>query len=403
MSTWTMAQRTARMNPSILREILKVAERPGVRSMAGGLPSPETFPVDALRAACDTVLRDHGRAALQYASSEGFLPLREWVVARLGRSGLATTPDQVLITTGSQQGLDLVGKVLIDAGAPVAVEAPTYLGALQAYTPYEPAFVNLDSDADGPRPESIADLPDRAPGARFVYLLPNFQNPTGLQIPAARRDALVAAAQTAGVPIVEDNPYGDLWYDEEPPAPLTARWPDGCVYLGSFSKVLTPGFRLGFVVAPPALYPKLLSAKQAADLHTPGFNQRVVYEVVKDGFLDRHVPTIRDRYRTQRDAMAAALTAHLPAGTSFDTPRGGMFFWLRLPEGFDAMPLLQQAVEAGVAFVPGAPFFALDPDPRTMRLSFVTLSVAEIEAAVRILGAVLAGAAPAALKAGARA
>jgi 2-aminoadipate transaminase len=392
MTTWTMAQRTARMNPSILREILKVAERPGVRSMAGGLPSPDTFPVEALRAACDTVLRAHGKPALQYASSEGFLPLREWVVARLGAVGFATTPEQVLITTGSQQGLDLVGKVLIDAGSPVAVEAPTYLGALQAYVPYEPVFVNLAADGDGPRPESIADLPRRAPGTRFAYLLPNFQNPTGLQIAGPRRDALVAAARSAGVPIVEDNPYGDLWYDHEPPAPVSSRWSDGCVYLGSFSKVLTPGFRLGFVVAPKALCTKLLSAKQAADLHTPGFNQRVVYEVVKDGFLDRHVPTIRERYRAQRDAMAAALTAHLPAGTTWQTPRGGMFFWLRLPEGFDAMALLDRAVEAGVAFVPGAPFFATDPDPRTMRLSFVTLSVAEIHEAVAILGGVLAGA-----------
>ena len=388
-----MAQRTGRMNPSILREILKVAERPGVRSMAGGLPSPDTFPVDALRAACDTVLRTQGKEALQYASSEGFLPLREWVVARLGQSGFAITADQVLITTGSQQGLDLVGKVLIDAGAPVAVESPTYLGALQAYAPYEPVFTGLAGDGEGPRPEAVAELPRRAPGTGFAYLLPNFQNPTGLQIPGPRRDALVAAAQRAGVPIVEDNPYGDLWYDQEPPAPLASRWPEGAIYLGSFSKVLTPGFRLGFVVAPKALYPKLLSAKQAADLHTPGFNQRVVYEVVKDGFLDRHVPTIRERYRTQRDAMAAALTTHLPAGTTFETPRGGMFFWLRLPEGFDAMPLLEKAVEAGVAFVPGAPFFAADPDPRTMRLSFVTLTVAQIEEAVAILGRVLAEAA----------
>ena len=387
-----MAQRTARMNPSILREILKVAERPGVRSMAGGLPSPDTFPVEALAAACETVLRTQGREALQYASSEGFLPLREWVVARLGRVGLTTTPGQVLITTGSQQGLDLVGKVLIDAGAPVAVEAPTYLGALQAYVPYEPTFANLECDGDGPRPESIADLPRRAPGTRFAYLLPNFQNPTGLQIPGPRRDALVAAAQSAGVPIVEDNPYGDLWYDQEPPSPVSSRWTEGCIYLGSFSKVLTPGFRLGFIVAPAPLYPKLLSAKQAADLHTPGFNQRVVYEVVKDGFLDRHVPTIRDRYRSQRDAMAAALTDHLPAGTTWQTPRGGMFFWLRLPEGFDAMALLEKAVEAGVAFVPGAPFFAADPDPRTLRLSFVTLSVPQIHEAVAILGRVLAGA-----------
>ena len=389
MSIWTQARRCEGMHPSILREILKVTDRPGIRSMAGGLPSPETFPVEQLRAACEVVLREHPREALQYASSEGFVPLREWVVARLAQGGLTVAVDQVLITTGSQQGLDLVGKVLIDAGAPVAVEAPTYLGALQAFVPYEPTFVNVDGDAEGPTPESVVSLPRRAPGTRFAYLLPNFQNPTGGQISAARRDALVAAAQSAGVPIVEDNPYGDLWFDQEPPAPIMSRWVDGCVYLGSFSKILTPGFRLGFLVSPRNLYSKFLSAKQAADLHTPGFNQRVVYEVVKNGFLDGHVPTIRERYRAQRDAMAAALTVHMPPGTTWQVPRGGMFFWLRLPEGFDAMTLFPKAVEAGVAFVPGAPFFANNPDARTMRLSFVTLSTSQIADAVAILGRVL--------------
>ncbi len=390
MSVWTLAHRCERMNPSILREILKVAERPGVKSMAGGLPSPETFPVEAIRAACDTVLTQQPKAALQYAASEGFTPLREWVAATLSRPGYTVAPDQVLITTGSQQGLDLVGKVFIDAGAPVAVEAPTYLGALQAYVPYEPSFVSLDGDADGPTANSIATLATRAPGTRFAYLLPNFQNPTGGQISDARRDAIVAAAQSAGVPIIEDNPYGDLWFEHAPPPSMTSRWPEGSIYLGSFSKVLTPGFRLGFLVAPKALYTRLLSAKQAADLHTPGFNQRVVYEVVKDGFLDTHVPTIRARYRQQRDAMATALAAHMPAGTTYQVPRGGMFFWVRLPEGFDTMPLLAKAVEAGVAFVPGAPFYTASPDVRTMRLSFVTLTTDEIAEAVATLGRVLA-------------
>lgn len=390
MSVWTPARRCQRMSPSILREILKVAERPGVRSMAGGLPSPETFPVAAIRAACDKVLTEQPKAALQYAASEGFTPLREWVAARLSRPGYQVAADQVLITTGSQQGLDLVGKIFIDAGAPVAVETPTYLGALQAFMPFEPAFHGLDGDAEGPTSASITALPQTAPGARFVYLIPNFQNPTGGQITDARRDAVVAAAQSAGVPIVEDNPYGDLWFDHEPPPSLTSRWPDGSVYLGSFSKVLTPGFRLGFLVAPREIFTKLLSAKQAADLHTPGFNQRVVYEVIKDGFLDTHVPTIRTRYRVQRDAMAAALTTHMPAGTTWQLPKGGMFFWVRLPEGFDTMPLLAKAVEAGVAFVPGAPFYTQAPDTRTMRLSFVTLGPAEIGEAVAALGRVVA-------------
>ncbi len=322
MSTvWTQARRAARMNPSIIREILKVTEKPGILSMAGGLPSADTFPVDEIKAACDRVLSQNPKEALQYASSEGFAPLREWVAARVAQLGIQARPDQVLITSGSQQGLDLVGKVMCDAGAPVAVETPTYLGALQAFNPYEPIYASLASDEGGVRPEAIAALPHDAPGTRFAYLLPNYQNPTGRVMSAQRREAVVAAAQAARLPIVEDNPYGDLWFDQPPPASLSSLWPEGSLYLGSFSKVLTPGFRLGYMIAPDELYPKLLQAKQAADLHTPGFNQRVVHEVIRNGFLDQHVPKIRARYKANRDAMAAAMQTHLRPAASGRAPR----------------------------------------------------------------------------------
>ena len=385
MKTWKMAARAEKMNPSVLREILKVTDLPGIISLAGGLPSPKTFPISAFADACAEVLKNDGAAALQYAASEGYGPLRQAVADMLPWN---VDPAQVLITTGSQQGLDLVAKVLIDPGSRVLVETPTYLGALQAFGPMEPTPVSVASDDEG---VIVEDLIAKAKDSRFIYLLPNFQNPTGRTMDEARRAAVSAAAAAANLPIVEDNPYGELWFDEAPPLPLTARNPEGCIYLGSFSKVLAPGLRLGFLVAPKAIYPKLLQAKQAVDLHTPIFTQRMVVEVMKDGFLARHVPTIRALYKRQRDAMAAALTREMKGlDVSFNAPIGGMFMWARLPEGIDTVKLLPKAVERGVAFVPGAPFYADGQgDPRTLRLSFVTASVDEIDTAISALAATL--------------
>ena len=384
---WTMARRAARMNPSVIREILKVTEKQGIISFAGGLPSSKTFPVSEFTAACTQVLTNDAQAALQYAASEGFAPLREMVAARLPWN---VDPAQILITTGSQQGLDLVAKILIDTDSRVLVETPTYLGALQAFTPMEPEVVSVASDNEG---VDIADLVSKigagASKARFLYVLPNFQNPTGRTMTEARRAALVAKAAELGLPLIEDNPYGDLWFDKEPPAPLTARNPEGCIYLGSFSKVLAPGLRLGFIVAPKSIYSKLLQAKQAADLHSPGFNQRMIAEVMKDGFLDRHIPTIRALYKSQRDAMLQALKKDMPSDVTWNSPDGGMFLWAHLPEGMNAQELLPKAVDKGVAFVPGAAFYNDHADPRTMRLSFVTPNVDEIRTGVAALAAAI--------------
>ena len=385
---WTMARRAAKMNPSVIREILKVTEKPGIISFAGGLPSSKTFPVAEFSAACTQVLTTEPQAALQYAASEGFAPLRQMVADRLPWD---VDPAQVLITTGSQQGLDLVAKILIDADSRVLVETPTYLGALQAFTPMEPEVLSVASDDEG---VDLADLASKvgsgASKARFLYVLPNFQNPTGRTMSEARRAALVVKAAELGLPLIEDNPYGDLWFDTPPPAPLSARNPDGCIYMGSFSKVLAPGLRMGFVVAPKIMYPKLLQAKQAADLHSPGFNQRMITEVMKDGFLDRHIPTIRALYKGQRDAMLAALAKDMPADVTWNSPDGGMFLWARLPEGMNAQDLLPKAVDKGVAFVPGAAFYNDHGDPRTMRLSFVTPDGDEIRKGVAALAAAIA-------------
>ena len=392
-SPWQMAERAAEMNPSAIREILKVTERPGILNFAGGLPAPETFPVEAMRDACASVLAEDSavaRASLQYASSEGLPELRQWVSAELGKQGATVSPDQVLITTGSQQGLDLIAKVLIDKDSRLLVESPTYLGALQAFTPMQPAVESIESDSGGVCPSALREALQKGERPRFIYLLPNFQNPTGRTMDEARREAVIAVCREHGLPIVEDNPYGELWFDAPPPKPLLARWPEGVVYLGSFSKILAPGLRLGYIVAPPALYPKLLQAKQAADLHTPGFNQRVVAEVIKDGFLDQHVPTIRARYHAQRDAMLAALARELgPTGAEWTQPVGGMFVWVRLPERLNAQALLPKAVDAGMAFVPGAPFYAGEPDARALRLSFVTSTPEQIDKGMAALGRVV--------------
>jgi 2-aminoadipate transaminase len=386
---WTLAQRAEKMNPSVIREILKVTEQPGIISFAGGLPSPQTFPIEAMREASERVLRQDGKAALQYAASEGYTPLREWVAQDLLKQGMRISPDQVLITTGSQQGLDLVAKILIDAGSRILVETPTYLGALQAFTPMEPTVVSVNSDAHG---VDAADLKIKvgtgADKARFVYLLPNFQNPTGRTMTEERRTAVAQVAAETGLPIIEDNPYGDLWFDAPPAPSLSSRHPDGSVYLGSFSKILAPGLRLGYVVAPKALYPKLLQAKQAADLHTPSFNQRVVAEVLKDGFIERHVPTIRALYKQQCDAMLAAMDKEMAGlGLSWNRPAGGMFLWVQLPQGMQAIPLLDKAVKKGVAFVPGSAFYADNANASTLRLSFVTATVDQINTGMAALAA----------------
>ncbi len=394
--TFTLARRTQRMNSSAIREILKVTERPGVLSMAGGLPAPESFPIEAIQLACDQVLSTQGAAALQYATTEGLLPLREWIARRLSQGAWQVDASQVLITTGSQQGLDLVGKVMLDEGSTVLVEQPTYLGALQAFAPYEPVFTPWASDAEGPLPQDLS----KAEPARLAYLVPSFQNPSGHCIPDARRREIALQAQHSNTPVVEDNPYGELWFDAPPPPPLATHAPEQVIYLGSFSKVLAPGLRVGFIVTPSGDHPgtlalraKLLQAKQAADLHTPALNQRIIVQLLDSGFdLDGHLGAVRARYRAQRDAMATALARHLPAGCTWHLPQGGMFFWVTCPDGIDTLQRLPLAVEAGVAYVPGASFYAGNApgQANTLRLSFVTLSPSEIDEAVARLARCLA-------------
>ncbi len=388
MTNWTLAARAAKMNSSAIREILKLTDRPGIISMAGGLPSPASFPLSAFTQACNTVMERDGAAALQYSTTEGFPALRQAIADFLPWD---VNPDQILITTGSQQALDLIGKIFLDKGSRILVEKPTYLGALQAFTPMEPVAVGVDSDDEGMLIEDFAaKVGTGADKARVAYVLPNFQNPTGRTMSEERRQALVDKAKELDIPLIEDNPYGDLWYEGEPPQPLAARNPEGVIYMGSFSKVLAPGLRVGFIVAPKSVYGKLTQAKQAADLHSPSFNQRVVAEVMKDKFLESHIPTIRAMYKAQRDVMLMALEAEMEGlGVSWTRPVGGMFLWVRLPKGMDAQALLPEAVERGMAFVPGAPFYAGEPETNTLRLSYVTVSPEQIRQGVAALAAAI--------------
>ncbi|GLC96528.1 aminotransferase [Cupriavidus sp. TA19] len=376
---WAISRRAQQLTSSAIREILKVTERPEVISFAGGLPSPESFPVAAMEAATARVFADNPQAALQYAATEGYLPLREFVAKRHG-----VGVERVLIVTGSQQALDLIAKVMIDPGSKVMVETPSYLGALQAFSLFEPEFVSIPTDDKGLVPEALT--PELTAGARFLYALPNFQNPTGRRLPLERRQALVARAQELGVLVVEDDPYGALSYTGDQLPTLLSMNPDGVIYMGSFSKILAPGMRLGYVIAPPELHFKLCQAKQASDLHTPTFTQRVAYETVRDGLLDRHIPTIRELYSKQCQTMLDALKRHMPEGVTWNTPEGGMFIWMELPEGLDSMAILEEAVKRNVAYVPGAPFYASNPKRNALRLAFVTVPPARIEQGVAILG-----------------
>jgi 2-aminoadipate transaminase len=384
---WHFSERASQLQSSFIREILKITQRPEIISFAGGLPSPATFPVEHMKAAFDKVLSTTGKVALQYGPTDGYAPLREWIANSLSTDSCKIAPEQVLMTSGSQQALDLLGKVLIDEGSRVLVETPSYLGALQAFSVYRPEFKSVATDEHGLVPSSIAPV---AEGARMLYALPNFQNPTGRSLSVERRLELVETCARLGLPLIEDDPYGSLSYKGAPMPKMVAMNPDGVIYMGSFSKVLTPGIRLGYVCAPLPLVRRLELAKQAADLHTSQLTQMVVHEVIKDGFLGRHIPTIRTLYANQCQVMLDAMAEAFPSGVSWTRPEGGMFIWVTLPEHIDAMKLLDQAIAAKVAFVPGAPCYANEPRANTLRLSFVTVSPARIREGIAILGKLIA-------------
>ena len=385
------------MRRSEVRELLKLTERPGVISFGGGLPAPELFPLERCEEACRKVLHEGGADALQYSATEGYRPLREMIARHTRRYGLNIEADNILITSGSQQALDLIGKVFINPGDHILVERPTYLGALQAWAAYQAQYLTVAMDEDGMRVDEMDDA--LRAGPKFIYALPNFQNPTGVTLSLARRRRLVELADHYGVPILEDDPYGQLRYEGEHLAPLVeidgqyraehGPYSGNVIYLSTFSKTLAPGLRLGWIVASNGVIDRLVQAKQGTDLHTSTFTQRVAFEMASGGFLDQHVRTIRLAYRERRDAMIAAMTEHFPSGVTWTRPQGGLFLWVRFPSGVDAAAVLRETLKADVAFLVGSAFFVDGSGQNTARFNFSNASVDRIREGIRRIGAVL--------------
>lgn len=394
------ALRTQGMTSSAIRELLKFTADPEIISFAGGLPAPEVFPLDDIRAAANRVIERQGRAALQYGPTEGYVPLRELLCRHMARYGIRVTPANVLITSGAQQGLDLIGKLFINSGDRILTEQPTYLGALQAFSAYQARYLPVPIDDDGLRIDLLEDA--LRAGPKFLYILPNFQNPGGVTLSLERRRRLVELACHYGVPIVEDDPYGQLRYEGKHLPPLVkldaevhgnghgTPFHGGVIYLGTLSKVLAPGLRIGWIVAPEEVMVRLVQMKQGADLHTSTFGQMLAYEVARGGFLDRHVRVIRHVYGERRQAMLQALERHFPPGVQWTHPHGGLFLWVTLPEGFDSSDLLQEALKEKVAFVPGNAFYPCGGGERSMRLNFSYSRPELIEEGIRRLGTVIA-------------
>ncbi len=381
----SLAARAASVGGSPVRDILAVTARPEVINFAGGLPAPELFDREGIAAAFRDVLAETPARALQYSTTEGEPSLRTGLAARMSARGLATDADDLLVTTGSQQGLSLLATALLDPGDTVLVEDPCYLAALQAFGLAGARVVAVPGDADGVDARALEELVVRE-RPKLFYTVPTFQNPTGRTLPAERRAAVAEVAARGGVWIVEDDPYGELRYEGER-VPWISSYPgaeDRTVLLGSFSKVMAPGLRLGWLRAPAALRRACVVAKQAADLHTPTLNQLAAARYLTG--LDAHVARVRDVYRERRDAMLAGLAQALPEGSTWDRPTGGMFLWARLPEPYDTTALLPKVVRHDVAYVPGAPFYAGEPDRSTMRLCFVTQTPEEIGEGLRRLG-----------------
>jgi len=380
------SNRIVQARTSFIREILKVTADPEVISFAGGLPSPELFPVEAIAEASSAVLSENGQAALQYTTTEGYGPLREWIVQRYHqRFGLEVSTDEILITTGSQQALDLLGKTLVNPGDGLLIEKPGYLGAIQSFSLYEPRFLGVKSGTEGLDANHLEAVASRFAG-KLLYTVPNFQNPSGSCQSLELRERIAQLSERMGFVIIEDDPYGELRYRGKE-QPSLRKWIPDAVLLGSFSKIIAPGFRLGWICAPRELIRKLTIAKQAADLHSDIFAQRVLHRYLQDNNLESHLKRLRQSYGAKAGAMVSAFRKHLPEGFRCNDPEGGMFLWAELPESLDASELIKRALEHKVAFVPGFAFYCDQGGSHAMRLNFTGSSLEAIELGMARLAA----------------
>ena len=388
-NTYRFASRMSRMPVSAIREILKVTEHPEIISFAGGLPAPELFPVAAIAQAYADVFAGEGPAALQYSTTEGWRPLREWIARLMQKRGIAASADRVLITTGSQQGIDLVGKVFIERGDAVVVENPCYLAALQSFSAYEASFIAIDGDDEGMRVDQLENAL-RYSSPKLIYIVSEFSNPTGTTLAYERRQKLIELSARHGVPILEDNPYGELRYAGESPQPLAALDRDGLViHISTFSKTLSPGMRLGWLIASEEIFQTLVVAKQAADLHTSTIEQRAAARLLESFDYDGHVGHLCEVYGQRRQAMLSAMERYFPSEARWTRPEGGLFLWVELPEGLSAEELFEEAIAERVAFVPGTSFFACERKLNFMRLNFSNQKPEKIEEGIKRIASVL--------------
>src|SRR5271157_145834 len=379
------ADRMYTVQRSFIREILKVTEDPSIISFAGGLPNPKSFPVDAVASAAAKVLRENGESALQYSTTEGYLPLREYIAKRYAGQGLKVDASEVLITNGSQQGLDLIGKIFLNKGDMVAVERPTYLAAIQSFGMYEPVFRDVPLQDDG---IDIKALDRILSGNRIkmFYSVPSFQNPTGITYSREKRKQVADVLKSHDTVFIEDNPYGDIRFMGEDLPPMKYFLENDTITMGTFSKTVSPGMRLGWLYASGDIMDKLTIAKQAADLHTSYFVQRVVYQYLVDNDVGQHIKMIKAMYKAQRDAMVSALERYFPEGVGYTKPEGGMFLWVTLPEGISSLDLFDMAIKQKVAFVPGQAFFVDGSGTNTLRLNYSNSDEAQIEEGIKRLG-----------------